>query len=248
MSQETIRKNSLANEFENQSGSTATNRSKRKDLRKKKALPMAPIVSVVAVGSLAIGALSGAFLFNSSSTDLKPVKWENGNVGFVAAPQLGEGWIDASATLSDADDAQGSVRNPLDVFNESCSVIRTTAYLPKSSNGRGDDFLTKNALFSLLDSRNEKTDISKAKIQADGKTIDAYQNIAESMAVAVRAFDKVQAVPEDIKTVKPSTGATSTKEGMPVVTITYSCANKDEFSEDTWKQVLSSSEITLLLK
>lgn len=245
---ENDKENNLANEFVNQSNATSTNRSKRKDLRKKKSLLVAPIVGIVALGSLTIGVFSGALLFNTHPTNLKPIEWEDGNVGFVASPQLGEGWIDASDTLSDADDAQGSVRNPLDVFKGSCSVVRTTAYLPKSSNGRGDDFLTKSTLFSLLDSRNEKTNIAKAKIQVDGKPIDAYQNITDSTAVVVRAFDQVQTVPEDISTVKPSMGTTSTKEGMPVVTITYSCANKDEFSEDTWKQVLSSSEITLLLK
>lgn len=161
-----------------------------------------------------------------------------------------EGWRAMPVVIDSENPPKASEQNPEILENKdgTCEYLRQIFFAPANQAGRGDDYLTRNYLYQLAGTNN--VDVSKfstVNIATEKRlkplvalTFDypvtntvGDKQVEGKRAVAVRAIDSLQA-----------TGDENT-QGIPFVSMSYSCQDKKDYSTDVWDALLKNTQVIL---
>lgn len=201
------------------------------------------ILPSVAVGGLIIG-VAGWLLVAGGDSDENIASFDAKGVttNLAYAPlSLPEGWTDDKSELDVG--TQVSERNPATAFSGSCTYSRMTTYLDSAMKGRGDEYLTKDLLYSYADRANvESVEVVGTEINVAEKATYAASATWGNTYVVTRVFDGVTGkVPADIKDAPPYALETVTDEGIPAVVMVYECGTEDEFSTEQAEKFIADT-------
>lgn len=177
-----------------------------------------------------------------------------------------EGEVDqATATLK---------KHPLVIYNadKSCSFTQVIGYLPSYDANRGDDYLSKEALYQQAASGDKLVDkvttynvnSNKGLVQfayasydlpISGTAMAGSPAAAEELrksknrtyrVTAVRAFDKALSTGMPLADNAPAGPfGTDASKGLPTVSLIYSCTTQASFNEEDAKKLIDQARITL---
>lgn len=121
-----------------------------------------------------------------------------------------------------------------------CFIDARVSYLPSYQEGRGDTFNSKEYLYSLT---NAKEDMAKfTGYQTINKlefVVGTYKANGKYNKVAIRAFSNLEDIKNTSGTEKNELGNynSSLTKGLPILTINYSCNDRDLITDASWKKV-----------
>jgi hypothetical protein len=183
----------------------------------------------------------------------------------IAPPAAGEE-SQASATLK---------KHPLAIYNadKTCSFTQSIGYLPSYQANRGDDYLSKDAVYQQAASGDKLVDKvttynvnsnrglvqfayasydlpTNAMPMAGTPAADALKSGKDKSrtyrVTAVRAFDKTLATGFPLADNAPAGPfGTDASKGLPTVSLIYSCTTQSAFNEDDAKKLIDQARISL---
>jgi hypothetical protein len=165
-------------------------------------------------------------------------------------------------------------KNPLVLYNadKTCSFTQNIGYLPSYEANRGDDYLSKDAIYQQAGSGDKLVDkvttynvnSNKGLIQFAYASYDIPTSgvaMAGSPAAAaaakkstdrtyrvtvVRTFDKTLSTGIPLADNAPAGPfGTDASKGLPTVSLIYSCSTKTAFNENDAKNLIDQARITL---
>ena len=182
----------------------------------------------------------------------------------IAPPVQGEE-DQASATLK---------KHPLVIYSadKTCSFTQSIGYLPSYDANRGDDYLSKDAIYQQAGSGDKliekvttyNVNSNKGLIQFAYASYDlptsgvamagspaAAEELRKSInrtyrVTAVRTFDKALSTGMPLSDDAPAGPfGTDASKGLPTVSLIYSCSKQDAFNEDDAKKLIDQARISL---
>lgn len=212
----------------------------------------------------------------------------NENANITTAPtfenlnEIPDGWQQEPIAPAEAgaEEQQSAAlkKYPAVLYNadKTCSFTQSVGYLPSYEANKGDDYLSKSAVYQqvasgdkLLDKvANYNVNSNKGLIQfayasydvpttgvamigspaAAAVLKDADKNTARTYRVtAVRTFDKTLSTGMPLDEKAPAGPfGTDASKGLPTVTLIYSCSTQAAYNEDDAKKLIDQARITLL--
>lgn len=183
----------------------------------------------------------------------------------IAPPAQGEE-DQATATLK---------KHPLTIYNadKSCSFKQDIGYLPSYEANRGDNYLSKDAIYQQAGSGDKLLDkvttydvnTNKGLLQFAYASYDlpirgtamagspaAAQELSKSKdrtyrVTAVRTFDKALSTGMPLADNAPAGPfGTDASKGLPTVSLVYSCTTQAAFNEDDAKKLIDQVRVSIL--
>lgn len=233
-------------------------------------------VVLLATSLLALSGCSGASAPKSLSLN------ESANITtmptFDNLNKIPDGWAQepmAPPAPGEEDQASATLKkHPLALYNadKSCSFTQTIGYLPSYDANKGDDYLSKTAIYEQAASGDKLVDkvttynvnSNKGLVQfvyasydlpTSGVAMAGSPAAAEALhkskdrtyrVTAVRAFDKALSTGMPLADNAPAGPfGTDASKGLPTVTLTYSCTSQAAFNEDDAKKLIDQARIAL---
>lgn len=235
-------------------------------------------VVLLATSLLALAGCSGTAAPKSLSLN------ENANITTVPTfdnlNKIPDGWAQepiAPPVAGEEDQASATLKtHPLAIYNadKTCSFTQSVGYLPSYEANKGDDYLSKSAVYQQAASGDKLVDkvttynvnSNKGLIQfayasydiptagmamvgspAAEAALKAGDKKARTYRVtAVRTFDKALSTGYPLADNAPAGpfGSDAAK-GLPTVSLIYSCSTQAAFNEDDAKKFMDQARITL---
>lgn len=207
---------------------------------------------------------------------------ENANITtmptFSNLNKIPDGWAQepmAPPAQGEEDQASATLKkHPLVIYNadKSCSFTQNIGYLPSYDANRGDDYLSKEALYQQAASGDKLVDkVTTYNVNSNKGLVQfayaSYDLPTSSVAMAgspaaaealhkstnrtyrvtaVRAFDKALSTGMPLADNAPAGPfGTDASKGLPTVSLVYSCTTQAAFNEDDAKKLIDQARIEL---